>query len=80
MKHRVLLGMSGGVDSSLAAILVQENGYEVNGITFLFIGQEHSNNLTFSGAEELAGSLNIRLIKADLRKEFKESVIRYFIE
>ena len=33
MKERVLLGMSGGVDSSVSAILLQNQGYEVVGIT-----------------------------------------------
>ena len=35
-KKRVLLGMSGGTDSSVAAILLQEAGYEVTGVTFRF--------------------------------------------
>ena len=34
---RVLLGMSGGVDSSTAIILLQKMGYEVVGITFRFL-------------------------------------------
>ena len=33
---RVLLGMSGGTDSSVAAILLQDAGYEVTGVTFRF--------------------------------------------
>ena len=35
-KKRVLLGMSGGTDSSVAAMLLQEAGYEVTGVTFRF--------------------------------------------
>ena len=34
--NKVLLGMSGGTDSSVAAILLKEAGYEVTGITFRF--------------------------------------------
>ena len=36
-KKRVLLGMSGGTDSSVAAMLLQEAGYEVTGVTFLWM-------------------------------------------
>ena len=35
-KERVLLGMSGGTDSSVAAMKLQEAGYEVTGVTFRF--------------------------------------------
>ena len=35
-KKRVLLGMSGGTDSSVAAMLLQDAGYEVVGVTFRF--------------------------------------------
>ena len=34
--NKVLLGMSGGTDSSVAALLLQDAGYEVTGITFRF--------------------------------------------
>ena len=37
---RVLLGMSGGTDSSVAAILLQDAGYEVTGVTFRFYEKE----------------------------------------
>ena len=39
-KKRVLLGMSGGTDSSVAAMLLQEAGYEVTGVTFRFYDSE----------------------------------------
>ena len=35
-RKKVLLGMSGGTDSSVAAMLLQEQGYDVTGITFRF--------------------------------------------
>ena len=44
-KKRVLLGMSGGTDSSVAAMLLQEAGYEVTGVTFRFYDSEGLKNL-----------------------------------
>ena len=38
---KVLLGMSGGTDSSVAALLLQDAGYEVTGITFRFYEKEN---------------------------------------
>lgn len=79
-KDRVLLGMSGGVDSSVAAILLQEQGYDVTGITFLFSGNIQSTHHYAEEAKQLAAKLKIKHIVADLRKEFGNVVIRYFKE
>ena len=79
MKPSVLLGMSGGVDSCVSALLLQEIGYEVVGISFLFYGETELSNDTFTDAESLADKLNIRHFIVDLRREFKNTVINYFI-
>ena len=47
MKQRILLGMSGGTDSSVAAILLLEQGYEVVGITFRFWEEKDSLGACF---------------------------------
>ena len=72
---RVLVGMSGGVDSSTAIILLQKQGYEVVGITFQFI-----DNFDPTDAIEVANKLNIEHHVADYRKEFKKEIIDKFIE
>lgn len=74
----VLLGMSGGTDSSVAAMLLQDAGYEVTGITFRFYEQD-GNTEYLEDAASLAAKLGIRHIVHDARNVFEETVIRYFI-
>jgi len=80
MSGRVLLGMSGGIDSSVAAILLQDQGYEVVGITFMFSGNELANDEVIRDAGKLAGILNIKHIVSDFRVEFRNTVIDNFID
>lgn len=76
--RHVLLGMSGGTDSSVAAMLLQEAGYEVTGVTFRFYelggSTEHLDD-----ARALASRLGIEHITYDAREVFKEQIIDYFI-
>lgn len=71
---KVLVGMSGGVDSSVAAVLLQEQGYEVIGLTFKFTDEFDPND-----AIKVCEKLNIELHVVDYRKEFKKTVIDKFI-
>ena len=70
---RVIIGMSGGVDSSVAIILLKEMGYEVVGVTFKFI-----DDFDTTDAEETAKKLSIEHHVVDYRKEFKRDVIDRF--
>ena len=72
--------MSGGIDSSVSAMLLKEQGYEVIGITFLFSGSDEQNHHFLSDAKDLAERIQIKHITADLREEFRHVVIRYFID
>lgn len=80
MKPRVLLGMSGGVDSSVAAMILLEKGYDVTGISFRFFGEDNETEKDFSDAIHLAEKLQINHTTIDLRDEFKESIVRYFVD
>ena len=80
MNKRVLLGMSGGVDSSVSAMLLQKQGYEVIGITFLFTEIGEANRRNADEAKQLAIKLGIKHLIVDLQKEFKATVISYFKE
>lgn len=78
MKERVLLGMSGGTDSSVAALLLQDAGYEVTGITFRFY--EHLEQTGYlDEARALAFRLGIRHITYDAREMFRKEVMDYFV-
>ena len=72
--------MSGGVDSSMAALLLQKQGYEVIGVTFIFSGADERGHHFAEEAKELAARLNIQHRVVDLREEFETVVIRYFID
>ncbi|WP_300726534.1 tRNA 2-thiouridine(34) synthase MnmA [uncultured Bacteroides sp.] len=77
--HKVLLGMSGGTDSSVAALLLQDAGYEVTGITFRFY-EKDGNTEYLDDARELCRRLGIRHITYDVRDEFRQQIINYFIK
>ena len=78
MKQRVLLGMSGGIDSTVAVIKLKEQNYEVVGITFVF-SRVTKGKQDVSDAKKLAAILNIEHYVIDLHEEFEKTVIHYFI-
>lgn len=88
-KPRVVVAMSGGVDSSVAACLLQEEGYEVIGLTmklwdFGEVGGElsyesHSHfNEAIEAARSVCAQIGIRHYVSNLCREFKEEVIDNF--
>lgn len=80
MDEKVIgIGMSGGVDSSLAAYLLKEEGYRVIGITMKFIDDEKSNN-AIRDAKEVCDFLNIEHHVIDVVNDFKNIVIKNFID
>lgn len=89
MKKRVLLAMSGGVDSSVAALLLLKQGYEVVGLTLkvwsyekTYFGKngKKSDDDYIQDAQELAQKLGIDHHVADIQDQFNETVITSFIE
>lgn len=73
-KNKVVLGLSGGVDSTAAALLLQEKGYQVTGMYFSVKNDEAGRKR----AEETASQLGIELICRDLSRQFEEIVIGNF--
>lgn len=86
-QRRVLVGMSGGIDSSAVCIMLQEQGYEVVGVTmrtwdipshFSSPSQEQPDEVM--EAQALAARLGIEHHVADVREEFRRVIVQYFID
>lgn len=71
---RVLVGMSGGIDSSATCIMLQEQGYEVVGVTMRVWGEAPKE------AKILADRIGIEHFVADERIPFKDTVVKSFIQ
>ena len=71
---RVLVGMSGGIDSTATCLMLQEQGYEIVGVTMRVWGDEPQD------ARELAARMGIEHYVADERIPFKESIVKNFID
>lgn len=89
MAKKVVVGMSGGVDSSVAAYLLKEQGYDVIGVTMQIWQDIEREEIEDNGgccglsavndAREVAQKLDIPYYVLNFKKSFKENVIDYFI-
>ena len=87
--NKVIIGMSGGVDSSVAALLLKEQGYEVVGVT-MQIWQDEEQSLTeesgccsltaVEDARRVAQILSIPYYVMNFKDVFKSRVMDYFVE
>lgn len=75
---KVLLGMSGGTDSSVAAMKLLDMGYDVVGVTFLFHDSEETQS-HISDAISLASRLGIKHFVHDAHSEFEALIVDYFV-
>lgn len=89
-KKKVVVGMSGGVDSSVAAWLLKEQGYDVIGVTMQIWQDEEPEVQEENGgccglsavddARRVAERLEIPYYVMNFKKEFKENVMDYFVQ
>ncbi|MEG1441270.1 MAG: tRNA 2-thiouridine(34) synthase MnmA, partial [Oscillospiraceae bacterium] len=89
MGEKVVIGMSGGVDSSVAAAVLKRQGYDVIGVTMRLWDGENIDGCFTEGsccslsavedARRVAYALGIEYHVMDFRREFESSVIDYFV-
>ncbi len=88
MNKKVMVGMSGGVDSAVAALLLKQQGYDVTGVTLKLQPENYLNHRNQSDyvysedvkdAKLVAKKLNINHVVLDFTQIFEENVIENFV-
>ena len=82
-KEKIVLGISGGVDSSVAALLLQKDGYDVHGVFMKNWDDKHaicSAEDDYADALSVCKKLNIPLKKIDYTAQYKDKVFKQFLD
>ncbi len=84
-KQKVIVGMSGGVDSSVAALLLIEQGYEVEGLFMKNWEEDDSEEyctatVDLADAQSVSDVLGIKLHTVNFATEYWENVFEYFLD
>ncbi len=74
-RAHILVGFSGGIDSSVTALLALQAGYKVTGIHMSVL--EEQDEINIDNANTIASQIGIPLYHIDLRKDFENDVLKY---
>jgi tRNA-specific 2-thiouridylase len=77
---KVLVGMSGGVDSTVTAVLLQKEGYEVEGVYMKLHEKPGYHEENWHKVQKVADYLGIKVHFYDLSEAFNANVYEYFVE
>ncbi len=85
MAQKVFVGMSGGVDSSVTAVLLTEQGYDVTGVYMKNWSQDLPGHMCpwkedYQDAKRVATQLNIPFKMYDFQKEYRQYVVEYMLD
>ena len=88
-KEKIVVGMSGGIDSSVSLILLKQQGFDPIGVSLKLPVWENPQNLlrenvcctkeSLETAKEICDSLNVPYFVYDVQEDFQKEVIEYFI-
>ena len=77
--EKVIIAMSGGVDSAVAAVLLQRQGYQVQGLTLRLWHYNKAEQDGIQAAKDVANKIGIQLTVLDAKEDFRHKIVQAFL-